>query len=356
MIGPVNDDRLRKFFLLVTVAGISILFLAMIRGFLMTLLLAAVLAGLMYPVYSWLLRRVGGRRTLASILTLALAVVAIFGPLTTLTGIVVQQAVALTNNVGDMIKPYLDNPDLLRKQLALIPGSERIEPLLPQIAERGAQVVSSLGAFLIKQVSAVTSGTVVFLFHAAILLYAMFFFFIHGGRYLQTVLSYLPFSEKDNARLIERFVSVTKATMKGTLLIGVVQGTINGIGFWVVGLPAPTFWGVVMIVLSVVPAIGGAIVWVPAAVVLALTGRLWAALVLVVICGGIAGTVDNLLRPRLVGRDTQMPDLLILVSTLGGIGFFGAPGFIVGPLVAAFFITLWEILAEAYRPPPIVKP
>ena len=355
MIGPVNDDRLRKFFLVLVVAGISILFLAMIRGFLMTLLLAAVLAGLMYPVYAWFLRRVGGRRTLASILALALAVVAVFGPLTTLTGIVVQQAVSLTNNVGDMIKPYLDNPDLLRRQLALIPGSERIEPLLPQIAERGAEIVSSLGGFLVKQVSAVTSGTVVFLFHAAILLYAMFFFFIHGGRYLQTILSYLPFSEGDNARLIERFVSVTKATMKGTLLIGVIQGTINGVGFWVVGLPAPTFWGVVMIVLSVVPAIGGAIVWVPAAVVLALTGRLWAALVLTVICGAIAGTVDNVLRPRLVGRDTQMPDLLILISTLGGIGFFGAPGFIVGPLVAAFFITLWEILAEAYRPPPAVK-
>ncbi len=153
-----------------------------------------------------------------------------------------------------------------------------------------------------------------------------------------------------------RLLSVSKATLRGTLLIGVIQGTINNLGFWVVGRPAPMFWGVVMIVLSVVAAVGGALVWVPAAVLLALTGSWGRALVLVTICGAVSGTVDNLLRPRFVGRGTEMPDLLILISTLGGIGFFGATGFIVGPLVAACCITLWEILAEAYRRQPITKP
>jgi len=350
MIASVQDDRFRRLFLVLIVAGISFLFLAMIRSFLMTLLLAAVLTGLMYPLYGWLLRRMRGRRTLASLLTLVVAVVAVFSPLITIAGIVVQQAISLTTNAKGMIQPYLDDPELLRSQLALIPGSARIEPLLPQIAERGAQVVSSLGAFLVKQVSAATSGTVVFLFHAAILLYAMFFFFVHGERYLRAVLSYLPFSDEDSQRLTARFASVTKATVKGTLLIGVIQGTINGLAFWIVDLPAPTFWGVVMVVLSVVPAIGGALVWVPAAILLALTGRIGEAITLILICAGVSGSVDNLLRPRLVGRDTQMPDLVILISTLGGIGFFGAPGFIVGPLVAAFFITLWQILAQSYRP------
>ena len=155
--------------------------------------------------------------------------------------------------------------------------------------------------------------------------------------------------------MLDRFLSVTRATVKGTLLIGVVQGTINGIGFWVVGLPAPAFWGAVMIILSVVPAIGGALIWVPAAVWLVVTGRVGQAVVLFIVCGAVSGSVDNVLRPRLVGRDTKMPDLLILISTLGGLGFFGAVGFIVGPLVAALFLTLWEILGELYRPTPIVK-
>jgi predicted PurR-regulated permease PerM len=352
----VTEDRFRKSFLMLVVAGISILFLVMIRGFLMTLLLAAILAGLLHPIYRWILHRVGGRPTLASLLTLVLAIVAIFGPLTTLAGIVAQQAVHLSDNVGPMIRPYLDNPELLRSRLALIPGADRIEPMLPQIAERGVQIVSNLGTFLVRQVSAATSYTVIFLFQFAILLYALFFFFMHGERYLRTVLAYLPFSEVDNARLIARFTSVTKATVKGTLLIGVVQGTINGLAFWIVGLPAPAFWGVVMIVLSVVPAVGGALVWAPAALLLALTGSYVRAAVLTAICAGISGTVDNLLRPRLVGRDTQMPDLLVLISTLGGIGFFGAGGFIVGPLVAALFITFWQILAELYRPEPSPKP
>jgi predicted PurR-regulated permease PerM len=297
-----------------------------------------------------------GRKVLASLLTLLLMVVGVFGPLATLAGIVVQQAVGLMETVGPALKPFMDDPDRIRRELTLIPGLSRIEPFLPQIAERSAQVVSGLGSFLINRVSAATSGTVVFLFDFAILLYAMFFFFLHGRSWLRTILAYLPFSDEDGERLLERFVSVTRATVKGTLLIGAIQGTINGIAFWVVGLPAPAFWGAVMIILSVIPAIGGALVWVPAAIWLAVTGRMWQAIVLLVLCGAVSGSVDNVLRPRLVGRDTKMPDLLILVSTLGGLGFFGAVGFIVGPLVTALFLTLWQILGELYRPSPLIKP
>jgi predicted PurR-regulated permease PerM len=351
----VREDRFRKLFLLLVVAGISILFLLMIRGFLLTLLMAAILAGLMYPVFRWIERHVGGRSNLASLLTLVLMVVAIFGPLTTLAGIVVQQAITVTQNIGATVKPFIDDPSLLEERLRLLPGADRLMPYLPRVAERGAEIVSGIGGFLVGWVSAATSGTVVFLLHFAILLYALFFFFTSGPGYLRVILSYLPFSEEDNQRLLDRFVSVTRATLKGTLFIGVIQGTINGIAFWLVGLPAPVFWGVVMIILSVVPAVGGALVWVPASIWLVVTGRIGQAIVLAIICGAVSGSVDNLLRPRLVGRDTKMPDLLILISTLGGLGFFGAIGFVIGPLVAALFLTLWEILGQLYRPEPKVR-
>ncbi|RPJ81656.1 MAG: AI-2E family transporter, partial [Acidobacteria bacterium] len=349
--GTVNDDRFRKAFLTIVVASISVLFFAMIRRFLVTLLLAAILAGLMRPLYLRIRRAFGGRQLLASLATVLLVIVCLFGPLTTLLGIVVRQALQLTNELVPALRPYVDNPQLLREHLASVPGIERIEPYMPLLAERAAQVVSSLGGFFVAQVSAATTGTVLFLFHAAILLYAMFFFFIDGPKYVHTLSSYLPFKEADSQRLLERFVSVTRATLKGTLLIGLVQGTINGLAFWIVGLPAAAFWGVVMVGLSVIPAVGGGLVWVPAAIWLAMTQRFWQAVVLTAICAGLSGSVDNLLRPRLVGRDTKMPDLLILVSTLGGLSFFGAVGFIVGPLVAALFLTLWEILGMLYRPP-----
>ncbi|RPJ71929.1 MAG: AI-2E family transporter [Acidobacteria bacterium] len=351
----MNEDRFRKLFLLLVVAGISALFLAMVRGFVMTLLLAAILSGLMYPVYRRITLAVRGRRALASLLTLLLMMVGVFGPLAALAGVVAQQAIGLMAEVGPALKPFIDDPDRIRRELALIPGLSRVEPFMPQIAERSAEIVSGVGSFLVNRVSAATSGTVVFLFEFAVLLYAMFFFFLHGHSWLRIILSYLPFSEEDGQRLLERFVSVTRATLKGTLLIGAIQGTINGIAFWVIGRPAPAFWGAVMIILSVVPAIGGALVWVPAAIWLGLTGRLGQAIVLLVLCGAVSGSVDNVLRPRLVGRDTKMPDLLILISTLGGLGFFGAVGFIVGPLVTALFLTLWQILGELYRPSPLVK-
>ncbi|MFB3855439.1 MAG: AI-2E family transporter [Vicinamibacterales bacterium] len=347
----MNDDRFRKAFLTIVVASVSVLFFAMIRRFLLTLLLAAILAGLMRPLYLRITRLVGGRQLVGSLLTLLVLVVGLFGPLTTLLGIVVRQALQLTNELVPALKPYVDNPQLVREQLASVPGIERIEPYMPLLAERAAQVVSSLGAFLVGQVSAATTGTVLFLFHAAILLYAMFFFFIDGPKYVRTLSSYLPFRESDSQRLLDRFVSVTRATLKGTLLIGFVQGTVNGMAFWIVGLPAAAFWGVVMVGLSVIPAVGGGLIWIPAAIWLAMTQRFWQATVLTAICAGISGSVDNLLRPRLVGRDTKMPDLLILVSTLGGLSFFGAVGFIVGPLVAALFLSLWEILGVLYRPP-----
>jgi predicted PurR-regulated permease PerM len=148
---------------------------------------------------------------------------------------------------------------------------------------------------------------------------------------------------------------VTRATLKGVLLIATIQGTINGFAFWLVGIDGAVFWGVLMIVLSIIPVVGGAIVWVPAAGYLLLTGQFAKAGVLFVVCGLLAGSIDNVLRPRLVGRDTQMHDLLIFCSTLGGLDVFGPQGFIVGPILAALFLTVWDIFAVAFRTPPGVS-
>jgi predicted PurR-regulated permease PerM len=346
----VNEDRVRKLFLLFVVAGISALFFAMIRQFVMTLLMAGIFAGLTRPIYLRVLRAVCGRQSLASLLTLLLLIFAVAGPLFTVLGIVVQQALQFAQTAGPALRQLINDPHELQGHMSAIPGLDRLRPLVPRIAERGAEIASALGGFIAGWVSNATSSVLVFLLDAVILLYAMFFFYVDGPRQLRTILSYLPFSESENQRLLARFLSVSRATLKGTLFIAIVHGTINGIAFWIVGLPAPAFWGAVTILMSLVPAVGGALVWVPAAIWLAITGQLWQAAVLLGICGGVAGSMDNLLRPRLVGRDTKLPDLLILVSTLGGLSLFGIVGLVVGPLVAALFLTLWEILGEVYRP------
>ena len=162
--------------------------------------------------------------------------------------------------------------------------------------------------------------------------------------------------------MVKQFVSVSRATIKGTLIIGVVQGALGGIGFAVAGIHGAVFWGTIMTVLSIIPGIGASLVWIPAVIYLVAVGKVVPALVLTAYCALVVGTADNFLRPRLVGRDAQMPDLLILFSTLGGILMFGVAGFIVGPILAALFVTIWDIYSVIFRkeltplPAPLSEP
>jgi predicted PurR-regulated permease PerM len=149
--------------------------------------------------------------------------------------------------------------------------------------------------------------------------------------------------------LLDKFTSVARATIKGTFLIGIIQGTLAGLAFWIIGIESALFWGTVMTVLSVIPGVGTAFVWVPAVIILAVTGHLGKAIGLLLYCALLVGSVDNLLRPKFVGKDTRMPEFLIFLGTVGGISFFGIAGFLIGPIVAALFVTVWEIYGETFR-------
>jgi predicted PurR-regulated permease PerM len=163
------------------------------------------------------------------------------------------------------------------------------------------------------------------------------------------VLYYSPLPPEDEERIVGRFLSVVRATVKGTLVVGIAQGALGGLGFWVAGISGAVFWSVAMTALSVIPSIGTAIIWVPGVLYLFAMGQTAAAVGLLLWCSLIVATVDNVLRPRLVGRDTKLPDVLILISTLGGIVLFGITGFVIGPLIASMFVTVWEIYGEAFR-------
>jgi predicted PurR-regulated permease PerM len=188
------------------------------------------------------------------------------------------------------------------------------------------------------------------------MLYTMFFFLMSGPGMLRTILAYLPLTEVDKERMVDKFVSVTRATLKGTILIGAAQGLLGGLAFWATGIEGAIFWGTVMTVLSIIPGVGGAIVWIPACIVLAATGSLAKGIALALFCALVVGSVDNLLRPRLVGQDTKMHELMIFFSTIGGIFLFGATGFILGPILAALFITVWEMFGVAFQSVLIVEP
>jgi predicted PurR-regulated permease PerM len=181
------------------------------------------------------------------------------------------------------------------------------------------------------------------------MLYTMFFFLMDGEKLLNKILYYLPLKDQDEQRMLSKFTSVTRATLKGTAVIGILQGSLAGAAFWVVGIPSAVFWGTMMAVLSIIPGIGTALVWGPAVIILAAGGNYFRAGGLALFCALVVGSIDNLLRPILVGKDTQMHELMIFFGTLGGIIMFGIMGMIIGPIVAALFITIWEIYGVAFK-------
>lgn len=342
----MNGDKFRRNSFLILLAVITGFFVAMIRGFLVIILLAAVFAGLASPLYGKILAAFRGRRSLASAVTIVLLLALVVAPLLTILGLVAGQAYSISQKVGPWIQLQLQQPDLL---LEKIPGIERFEPYRAPILSKGAEMVGSLGSFLFTSLSATTRGTVAFLFKFFLFLYTMFFFLMDGGPILRKILGYLPLAEEDERRMVDRFTSVTRATLKGTLVIGLLQGGLAGIAFWIVGIPGALFWGTVMTLLSIIPGIGTALVWAPAAIILLARGNVASGVFLIAFCVLVIGMIDNLLRPRLVGRDTKMHELLILFGTLGGLLLFGVLGFIIGPILAALFVTVWDIYSHVFR-------
>lgn len=345
----IDPVKFRAAFLLLLVIGISLLFFAMIRPFITALFLGAIFSGLAQPVYRRLVRWFKGRKALASFTTLVLFFIVILGPLGGFMGIVTNQALQVSESVGPWVQQQMSQPDQLDRLIGRLPFADALAPYTDQIQQKAAELAGSLGGFVVRSLAAVTRGTVQVLFLLFVMLYAMFFFLKDGGSVLGKILYYMPLSDQHEQRMLDKFVSVTRAMVKGTLLIGIVQGALAGAGFAVVGIPAAAFWGTVMAVLSIVPGVGTALVWGPAVIYLFAVGQTGAGIGLLVWCGAIVGTVDNLMRPWLVGRDTQMPDLLILLGTLGGLFLFGAAGVLIGPIVAALFITVWELYGEAFR-------
>jgi predicted PurR-regulated permease PerM len=344
---PANA-RFRKGFLLALVVGITAAFFFVIRDFVMTLLFAAIFSGLAQPLYRRLLALVGGRRAMASFLTLALVVLVVAGPLIAVFTVVANEALRFANEIAPRVAEMMQDPEQLRPYLSRVPGASWLIPYQDDLAARAVEAAGELGRVVVSTVSDTTRSTLTTIIDFFMMLYAMFFFLM-DRRYLDSMLRYLPLQESEEDQMLERFVSVTRATLKGTLFIGVIQGALGGVIFAVLGIPGAVLWGLLMIVLSVLPVVGGALVWVPAAIVLAVEGEWLRAIVLVLFSSLVIGAIDNLLRPRLVGHDTKMSDLLVLFSTLGGIAGFGPLGFIVGPIIAALFVTVWEIFGKAYH-------
>ena len=328
---------------------ITLMFLNLVQPFLQAIFVAALFAALFNPLYRVVLNWVGQRRALASALTLLIVLFFVVVPLGLLLAVVTSQAIDIAQSATPWIRQQLATPGAITQALEGLPFYQYIEPYREMALERLGDVAGTASGWLVDAVQSATLGTVSALFSVIIVLYTLFFFLIDGDRFLYYVLYYLPLNDEDETKLLKRFTSVTRATLKGTAVIGFLQGSLAGIALYFAGIPSALFWAVAMMVLSVVPGVGTALVWVPAVIYLIVGGEYLTATLLAVFCGVVVGTVDNVLRPKLVGNDTQLHELLIFFSTLGGLIMFGFMGFVIGPIIAALFVTIWELYGDEFQ-------
>jgi predicted PurR-regulated permease PerM len=345
----MNRVTVNKIVLLLVVIFISAIFFSMIRYFLMAIFLAGITSALIHPVYRYFVKLFRGHKGIASLITLILLVLIILLPLGSLLGIITAQALKVGQSIRPWIEQTVAQPDVFSNLLKGLPFYDQIEPYGEQILTKVGEMIGTISSFLLDSLSSVTVMTVNFVFMSFVFLYTLFFFLMDGEKLLDKILYYIPLEDKDERKMLDKFTSVTRATLKGTAVIGIIQGGLAGLAFAVVGIDGAVFWGTIMTVLSIIPGIGSALIWVPAGIILAAGGRYWEAVGLIAFCGLVVGSIDNLLRPRLVGRDTEMHELLIFFSTLGGLILFGVMGFIVGPIIAALFVTVWEIYGDVFK-------
>ncbi len=331
------------------VAGLSAAFLFILWPFMGAVLGAVAIAIVFEPVHERVREQTGQRTTLAALLTLALIVLIVILPLIVVGASVVQEAAVAVQkvragevNVGQYIQLMLAAlPDWVRALLDRL-GLMNLQALQQQLTS----LLAGSGQFITTHLLGLGQNTLDFIVALFVMLYLLFFLLRDGRQLSGQIARSLPLRQDHAQRLLAQFVTVVRATVKGNIVIAVVQGALGGMAFAVLGLPGALLWGTLMALLSLLPAVGAALVWGPVAAYLLFAGQAWAAVGLS-LWGVLAiGLVDNVLRPILVGRDTRMPDYLVLVTTLGGIAVFGINGFVIGPVIAAMFLVAWNLFAS----------
>lgn len=345
----------RTFFFLLLLA-VTLAFYGLIAEFVMPIFWALILAVLFHPLQHYLLRTIPDRPSLDAFITTLTIVFAVLIPVFLVVLAVAQEAASIVQDIeAGNLHPQTGLAWLQEQIPALTRLLDRFGVELGQVQEGLSQAAMASGKWIASNALVIGQSTLTFFLQLFVMLYLLYFFVRDGGIMLQRVRQTLPLDETLARHLGGRFATVARATLKGTFLIGAIQGAIGGLAFWALGLRGPILWGVVMALFSLLPAVGPAIVWIPAAIMLIATGSWIKGVILILIGSVIIGLVDNLLRPVLVGRDAGLPDYIILLATLGGISMFGLSGVLIGPIIAALFFTVWHSF-ESQRNSPETLP
>ncbi|MEO8504124.1 MAG: AI-2E family transporter [Acidobacteriota bacterium] len=349
---PDPRSKLARRFFFVGLLVTTVLFLYLIRLFLLPILLAAVFATLFFPLYQRTVRMFRNRRALASAACCFLLLLGLLLPIYAVAALATGEVLDLYEKGGGLVRGLMQPDGKSSIFLHDLQQTEWFQALrLDHIdwQEQARDAAQGTGQALVNVLSRTSRSTLQGLITAAITVFTMFYFFLDGERMVARLKYLSPLSERHENAIILRFAQVARATVSGTVIIALIQGTLGALVLAVCGIHAPVLWGVVMVLLAFIPLIGVKLVLMPAALIELFTGEVWQGVFILVMSFAVILNVDNVLRPRLVGQRAHMHDLVIFFSTLGGLATFGVTGIIVGPVIAAFFVALLDIYAEAFH-------
>ncbi|VVP47907.1 Putative transport protein YdiK [Pseudomonas fluorescens] len=345
----MNEEKLQNKSLVVLLGLVTIAFIWILLPFYGAVFWAVILGIVFAPLQHRLQLKFGWQRNLTSLCTLSICLVIAILPVIIVSTLLVQEGATIYKNIesGELdigkylaqfkhsLPPYFQNL-LDRFGMGELNG---LRDKIVKSAMQGGEVLAS-HAFSFGQ------GTFEFIISFFIMLYLLFFFLRDGSELARKIRTAVPLEGSQKRRLQLKFNRVVRATIKGNLLVAITQGALGGAIFWFLDIPSALLWAVLMGFLSLLPAVGAGIVWAPVALFFLLSGAIWQGTVLALFGIFVIGLVDNVLRPIMVGKDTKMPDYMILISTLGGLAIFGLNGFVIGPLIAALFMSSWAIFIE----------
>ena len=344
-----TKDKVEQLTFLTLLVLVTVLFMFLLKPFFAPIFWACAMTLLFYPVQMRLLQRWGNRPNTIALTTLLLCVVVLVIPVLLILSSFVAEGTELYAriesgeiNANVYLERARDAMPLLQRIL------DWLEMDLAQLEEQATAGALAASGFAARNVFSLGQSTFNFILSLALMLYLTYFLLRDGASLVDLLMRAIPLGDERERLLFSKFAEVTRATIKGNLVVAIVQGTLGGIIFFILAIPTPVLWGVAMAIVSLIPAVGAGLIWLPFALYLFITGEFTSGMVLVIYGVAVIGLADNILRPILVGRDTKLPDWMVLLSTLGGLVMFGIHGFVMGPLVAALFIVFWQIFCKDY--------
>lgn len=340
----------RSFLVMLTLVTVG--FIWILLPYYAALFWATTLAVIFYPIQRRLYMKFKGRGNLAAAITLLIVLLMVIIPMIAISIALIQEIAAAYKristgelNLGMYFTQVVNAlPPSVHSVLSYLGVGD-----LTGVQEKLTQGAVAGGRFIATQAVSLGQNTAQLLIGLGVMLYVLFFLLRDGADLARHSKQLIPLSEEHKQHFIRKFATVIRATVKGNIVVAITQGSLGGIMFWILGIQGALLWGVVMTLLSLLPAVGAALIWAPVAVYFLVTGAIVQGIVLTLFGVLVIGLIDNLLRPMLVGKDTKLPDWIILVSTLGGLSVFGLNGFVIGPLAAALFMSAWDLFPSAVR-------